>query len=133
MAANTRQRFVGTPGLGIILSSTPVTTRTVSGATGLTVLAMGSADGKRVTSVQAQALGSTSAGMLWFWLYNSLGIGDSLIFHEEIVPAITASDSVAVWSKTIEFDNLVLPNGYQLLASTTVSNSYAFIPFTGSF
>jgi len=133
MAANTRQRFVGTPGLSAVLTNTAITTRTVAGVSGLTLVASGSTDGTRVTQICAQALGNTSEALIWFWLYNSLGAGDALLFHEEKVTSITASSTVSAWSRTINLDNLTLPNGYQLLVSSTVANNYSFIPFMGSF
>lgn len=133
MAANTRQRFVDTPGIAVVLTTTAITTRTVSGAAGLTALVTGTADGTRVTSLQIQAQGDTVAGMIWLWLYNSTGIIDATIFGEANVSAVTASTTTPAWSHSIKFDNLILPNNYQLLVSSTVANTYAFVPFLGSF
>ncbi len=133
MAANTRQRFIDTPGLAVVLTSTAITTRTVSGATGLTAVVTGSADGTRVNQLRIQAQGDTAAGMIWLWIYNSVGIADAFLFGEANVPAVTASNTVPAWSHTVEFDNFVLPNNYQLMVSSTVTNTYAFVPFVGSF
>lgn len=134
MAAN--PQYASTPLIGIATISTANTALNGTGVAP-TVLTAGSA-GSRIDSIEVQATGATTAGMVRFFIDNGT---TSYLIAEVPVVACTPSASVPAFSTTITASGvssvmplpLVIPSGYSLKASTEKSESFNIIAFGGSF
>ena len=131
MAASNLPIYPKTPATGFGLLSAAVTTRTVTGVTGLTQVLAAGADGTRVDSIQIQATATTTAGMVRLWIYS--GSGDAQLFDEVPISAVTPSGTVAAFSLTRLYSTLVLPAGYSLYASTNNAEAFTVRAFGGNY
>lgn len=108
-------QFAVAPVLDEVLVSSANTARDGTGT--LATLAAGPVTlaaagvGKRINRVRAKAIGTTTAGMLRFFVSADGGTTKFLI-HEVVVKAIVPSAFVATWAAEIEeLAGLVLPGG----------------------
>lgn len=83
--------------------------------------------GSRIERVVAKALGTTTAGMIRFFIDN---LTVKRLIHEELVSAITASATVAAWQSTIKNDPfpLILAPNNLLIACTEKGEQFAVTP-----
>jgi len=116
MAANTIPIFPSTPSLTSAQVATGLVGRTVSGVTGLTLIFTAGSNGARVDTITITAAGTTTAGVIRLWYY--IGSGNSLLWQEILVTAVTPSTTLAVWSYEFNPVNWVLPATTYLYGST---------------
>jgi hypothetical protein len=108
--------------------STADTSRTAPTNVG-TVLTAGSS-GSRIDEIDVIATGTTTSGVVRLWLYSG---STYYLFQEVIVSAITPSTSQAVFSSTLTYNNLMLPSGWSLRATTNNAESFNVQAFGGDF
>lgn len=94
-----------------------------------TVFTAGSS-GSRVDEVNIVATGTTTAGVVRLWIFTG---SVYYLLSETLVTAITPSTSIAVFSATLSYNNLMLPSGHSLRATTNNSESFNVIAFGGDF
>jgi hypothetical protein len=122
MPANTLPIYPVTPNWGVAVLSTGLTTRTVVGVAGLTLLLAAGGNGTRVDSITMVATGTTTAGMIRLWKYG--GSGNAALISETTVAAIVPSASVASWASEQLPINFTLEAGESLYASTHNSEGF---------
>lgn len=93
-------------------------------AVGTLVIAAGSL-GTRIDDLYIQAVGSTSAGMIRFFL--SDGSTYSRLLLEVPVQTVTQSSTSAGFSTRLTSLAWVIPNGMQLRATSEVANTFNII------
>ena len=136
MAANTSPIFPLTPIVGIatLTAATAITSRAnITGTTGLVQLTATSTNGLKVDAITVQAKGTSVANIVDIWIYNGT---TSFLYTEILVSATTPSTTVAGFTTTVTFNNLVLPPTYQLYISEqvgTTSADFNVIAFGGTY
>jgi hypothetical protein len=108
--------------------ATADTSRTAPTEVG-TVFTAGSG-GSRIDEVNIISTGTTTAGVVRLWVYTG---STYYLLSETLVTAITPSSSVAVFSSISTYNNLMLPSGHSLRATTNNSESFNVIAFGGDF
>jgi hypothetical protein len=131
VAASNLPIFPDTPAYGVANISSAFTARTTTGVTSLTSVLAAGADGTVIDRVRIVASATTTAGMVRLWVY--AGSGNAQLLHEEPVSAITPSATVAVFSTEVVLENLVLPTGYTLYASTHNAEAFNVFAFGGHY
>lgn len=125
MAANIVQ-FTATPGISFAQVSTANTNRDGTGT--VATINAGSATGRRIGKITVKAVGTTTAGMIRFYLYDGT---NTRMFREVTVSAITpgASTQTFVDEKTyFDQDAPILPNAtWELRASTHNAETFNII------
>lgn len=104
--------------------STANTNRNGSGT--VTTLTTGGTNGTRIERILAKAQGTTTAGMLRFFLFNASGTFVHM-FLELPVSAIVASGTVATWEGERVYGALrffVLPANWTIRAATNNAESF---------
>ena len=82
--------------------------------------------GERITKVTVTATGTTTAGVIRFFLSLDSGSTNRLIL-EKLVPAITPSTSVSVFRMEVaELVGMVLPGGGTVVLRAATNNSETF-------
>ena len=82
--------------------------------------------GERITKVTVQATGTTTAGVIRFFLSLDNGTTNRLIL-EKLVPAITPSTTVSAYRMEVnELVGCVLPGGGQALLRASTNNTETF-------
>ena len=99
------------------VSATADTSRT-SITTSVTVFTAG-ASGSKIESIVFEGTGSTLAGVVVLWLYDG---STNHPFYEEAVTVVSASTTAAAYRTERSFDNLFLPAGYSIKATSQVAN-----------
>jgi hypothetical protein len=94
-----------------------------------TVFTAGSS-GSRIDEVTIIATGTVTAGAVRLWVYTG---STYYLLSETLVTATTPSTSVAVFSSISTYNNLMLPSGHSLRATTNNSESFNVIAFGGDF
>lgn len=87
-------------------------------------------NGSRIEAVVIQATGDTTAGMVRLFINDGTNTG---LFLEISISAVTVSSSVPAFRSEVSFNNLILPYGYSLMASTHNSQTFNIIIFGGDF
>lgn len=128
---NFKPIFPLTPKIGKANISVANANRVVTGITGLTQVLVAGADGTRLDRAKIQATGSTTAGVIRFWLYS--GSGNADLYDEVLVTATTPSTTVEAFSATIDFNAEFLAAGYSLYVSTHNSEAFNVIVFGGDY
>lgn len=109
--------------------------RTTTGVTGLVLVHTAgntaSDYGDRIDIVNVKATGTTTAGMVRFWIYS--GSGNASLIKEQLVTAITPSATLAAFEVDVVFPQLILPKGYSLYATTEKAESFNITAFGGKF
>ena len=131
MAATPTPIFTQAPVIGraTLTSPTAVTSRAnITGTTGLTQLTPTSTNGKRVDWIRVQGKGTSSAGLVFVWLYDGT---TSTVIDEIVLSAITGSTTLAAVKVDTNYSaaGFNLPPTYQLYISISVAqdvNVYAF-------
>jgi hypothetical protein len=88
------------------------------------------ASGSRIDEINIVATGTTTAGAVRLWVYTG---STYYLLSETLVTATTPSTAQAVFSSVSTYNNLMLPNGYSLRATTNNSESFNVIAFGGDF
>lgn len=131
MATTATPIFTQSPVIGIATVSTALVAKTnIAGTTGLTSLCPVSVNGKRVDLIEVTATGTTASGLVGIWLYNGT---TAFLLDELIIPVITGSTTVAAASITRNYSNFNIPSGYQVYASTSVSQTLNVFAFGGDY
>lgn len=107
--------YAATPRYSFVQVTTANTNRDGTG-TLATVFTPG-ASGSRVEDIRISATGTTTAGVIRFFISSDAGSTNRLIL-EIIVPAVTPSTSIAAWTFTLKDLGITLPTSYLLRAST---------------
>ncbi len=131
MAANNYPIFDETKGVAVGQVTTADTSRT-SPSTVTTVFSAG-ADGSRIYLIRVVAVGTTTAGAVRLWVHDG---SNNRLYKELLVTAITPSTSIEVW--WTEFmpsgpDQLILPTGYSLRATTHNTETFNVFVHYGSY
>lgn len=122
MASN--PQYVGTPKSPTAAISTANTNRDGTTGTYGTLMTAG-ANGSRIDRINVTATGTTTAGMIRFF------VGSALI-KELPVMAQTASATIPTWSADLTFDNgLVLQASAVLKVSTNNAEAFAVTVLSG--
>ena len=122
MAAN--PQYVGTPKSPTVVISTANTNRDGTTGTYGTLMTAG-ASGSRVDRIRVQATGTTTAGMIRFF------VGTALIYELPVV-ANAASATAPVFGANVTFDNgLVLAASAVLKVATNNAESFAVSVING--
>ena len=126
----TTPQFAATPkASAVVLAATADTSRTAPTTVG-TVFTAG-ASGSRIDEVWITGIGgSTTANQVRLFLYNGTTY---YLLREVQVTATTPSASVSAFTTTVIFNNLVLPTGWSLRATTNNAESYAVTALGGDF
>lgn len=120
--------YVVTPKNGFIQVTTANTNRDGTGTLATVYTAASNAAGSRIDRIVIKATGTTTAGMIRFFLANSAGTSIRLL-REVPVIAITPSATLASFSVELVFDNgLILENGATLRASTHNAETFNILP-----
>lgn len=117
MAAN--PQFASSPRLGVGLLSTANTNTNGSG-TLVSVMSAGSS-GTKINEILVQASSTVTAGMVRIFVFDGT---TNYLFDEFPVTATIPSSNSAAYRLYKVYDNLVLPSGYSLRASTSNAESF---------
>ena len=88
------------------------------------------ASGSRIDEVNIIATGTTTSGVVRLWIHTGSAY---YLLQEVLVPAITPSVTTASFSAVFTYNNLMLPSGYSLRATTNNSEPFNVIAFGGDF
>lgn len=119
--------FVSTPRIGMAQASTANTNRDGTGT--IVDVLTGVAAGTRVLEVTVTGTGTTTAGMVRFYLYDGT---NTRLLSEVQVSAITVGASTKAFTDTVTFDNLILPSAsWKLQASTHNAETFNVFALAG--
>lgn len=115
----TNPQFIATPRIGIGSLSTGQTARTSGTTTNVVDILSAGTNGTRVLEIVVKADDNPADSVVNFWIHNGT---TNYIFDEmDIGDPAAASTTVAGYRNTVTYSNLVLPSGYKLQASITVT------------
>lgn len=118
-------KFFTTPVIGLGQVDTANTNRDGTGT--LVDILTGATNGTRVEEVRVKATVTTTAGMVRLFIYDGSSV--TRLFDEVSVAAATVSATVEGSETIVTYDNLVLPDGYVLRASTHNAEAINVIAF----
>jgi hypothetical protein len=124
----TTPQFAATVRTGAVSIGTADTSRTAPTNVG-TLFSAGS-NGSRVDEIDIVAAGTTTAGVVRIFVYNG---STYYLLREVLVSATTPSTTVAVFSNTLVFSNLVIPSGYSIRVTTNNAETFHVTAFGGDF
>lgn len=124
----TTPNFASTPRCGVGTISTAETSRTTP--TNFTTIFTAGSSGSRIDEIDINATGSTTSGVVRLFVYDG---SNYFLFQEILVSAITPSTTVSAFNSTNTYNNLMLPSGYSLRATTNNAESFTVIAFGGDF
>lgn len=131
---STTANYAATPNLGIAAISTANTNRDGTGTIG-TVLTAG-ASGSRVDALLIKATGTTTAGMIRFFIHDGT---NTRLLNEVPVLAVTPSGTAPAWEVQMNGNTMsqlfpiILPTGYSLRASTNNAETFNVFAVGGDF
>jgi hypothetical protein len=103
-------------------SAQVTTANTNRNGTGTIVSVMtGATNGTRIDDIYIVATGTTTAGVVRLYISDGTNIR---LWQEIIVPAVTPSTTVPVFSYTLLNQALILENGWSLQASTNNAETF---------
>jgi hypothetical protein len=103
-------------------SAQVTTANTNRNGTGTIVSVMtGATNGTRIDDIYIVATGTTTAGVVRLFISDGTNIR---LWQEVLVPAITPSTTVAVFSAALLNQALILENGWSLQASTNNAETF---------
>jgi hypothetical protein len=130
MAANTAPIYAlkGTVGQAVLTTGNT----NLNGTGQMYDVVIGAADGTRVEKVVVQAVSTTSAGMVRFFIYDPVADRNTLI-QEVRVDSATPSASVKAFAQSLDFlpNGVMLPQNFVLRASTHNSETFHVTAFGG--
>ena len=131
MAANQQPIFPLTPIIGAAGTIATSTARTTVSGTGTnTAVTATSTNGLRVDAITVTLAATSAAATVTIWIYDG---SSQYLFDEFVIPAVTPSNTVAAYSATKYYPNLVLPPTYRLFAATTIAQNTNVFAFGGTF
>lgn len=90
----------------------------------VTTLGSAGASGTKIVQVDVIPVGTVVAGLVNVFLYD----GAVYHLHEPVtITAATLSTTAGPVKQTYTYDNLVLPNGWSLVVTTTVSGNVSLV------
>jgi hypothetical protein len=125
---STTPQFASTVKTGVVSIGTADTSRTAPTNVG-TLFSAGS-NGSRVDEIDIVATGTTTSGVVRIFVYNG---STYYLLREVLVSAITPSTTVAVFSSTLVFSNLVIPTSYSIRVTTNNAETFHVTAFGGDF
>jgi hypothetical protein len=120
--------FAATPKVGAATISTADTSRTAP-TNAATVFTAGSS-GSRIDEVNVVATGTTAANVVRLFVHDGTSF---FLLQEVLIAALTPSASSPVVTYTFTYNNLMLPSGWSLRASTNNAEGYVVTAFGGDF
>ena len=131
MALNTAPVVPGTPYIGYGDTIATLTSRAkITGTTGLTQVTATTTNGLRVDQIVVTLAATSAAASVLIFLYNGT---TSWLFDEFVIPAITASNTVAAARISRNYSNLVLGPTDQIFAATTIAQNTDVFAFGGKY
>jgi hypothetical protein len=131
MTANTSPIFTLTPNALPAQISTANTNRDGTGT--LVDIVTAGANGTRVESLKAVATGTTTAGVIRYYITDAAGANPKL-FEERLVIAITPSTTVRVFEDLWVLEKpIILASGQKIKASTHNAETFNIHPIAGDF
>ena len=124
----TTPNFASTVRASAVVISTAETSRTAPTNVG-TVFTAGAA-GSRVDEVRINSTGTSTAGAVRLFVYNGTTY---YLLQEVMVTATTPSTTTSVFQYVLTYNNLLLPSGWSLRATTNNAESFAVIALGGDF
>jgi hypothetical protein len=88
------------------------------------------ASGSKIEEVRITPAATTTAGMVRLYLYDG---STYYLLSEHAIAAKTLSATVGATTTTLNYDNLLLPSGWSLRASTEKSEAIKVFAFGGDF
>lgn len=104
--------------------STANTSRDGTGT--LATIKTGAAGGSKIDEIRVKAAATTTAGMVRLFIDDGATVR---LFDEVPIAAVTVSGTVESDEEILTFDNLVLPEGYILKASTHNAEAINVVAF----
>lgn len=120
------------PRVSVGVISTANTARDGTGTGPATAIFTAPAAGSKIEEIVVKARGTTTAGMVRIYLWDGSGT-DGHLYYEVPVTAITPSATVATFESRITFDNLVIPSGWAITASTHNAETFGVMVFGADF
>lgn len=131
MTANTSPIFTLTPNALPVAISTANTNRDGTGTLGTIIT--GGSNGTRIEALKAVAAGTTTAGVIRYFITDAAGANPKL-FEERLVTAVTPSTTVKVFEDFWVLDRpIVLASGQLLKAGTHNAETFNIHPVCGDF
>lgn len=124
----TTPNFAATPRCGVGTISTADTSRTAP--TNVVTIFTAGSNGSRIDEIDINATGTTTSGVVRLFIYDG---SSYFLFQEILVTEITPSTTVSTFASTNTYNNLMLPSGHSLRATTNNSESFTVIAFGGDF
>ena len=95
----------------------------------ITTLGSAGASGTKITQIDITPAGTVVAGLVNVFLYD----GSAYHLHESVtIAAQTLSTTAAPVKQSFYYDNLVLPSGWSLRVTNTVSGNVSLITVTAA-
>jgi hypothetical protein len=126
----TTPQFASTVKTGVVSIGTAETSRGATTPTNFGILITAASNGTRIDEITIVATGTTTAGVVRIFVYNG---STYYLLREVLVSAITPSTTVAVFSSTLVFSNLVIPSTYSIRVTTNNSETFHVTAFGGDF
>jgi hypothetical protein len=118
----TAAQYAATPRSAVAQVSAANTNRDGTGTT-VTVFTAGSS-GSRVDDIWIVGTGTTTAGVVRLFVNDG---SNTRLWQEVMVTAVTPSVSVQVFNTALFNQALILPNGWSLVASTQIAETFNVI------
>jgi hypothetical protein len=118
----TAAQYAATPRSAVAQVSAANTNRDGTGTT-VTVFTAG-ANGSRIDDIWIVGTGTTTAGVVRLYVNDGT---NTRLWQEVMVTAITPSVSVQVFNAALYNQALILPNGWSLVASTQIAETFNVI------
>jgi hypothetical protein len=118
----TAAQYAATPRSAVAQVSAANTNRDGTGTT-VTVFTAGSS-GSRIDDIWIVGTGTTTAGVVRLYVNDG---SNTRLWQEVMVTAITPSVSVQVFNTALYNQALILPNGWSLVASTQIAETFNVI------
>ena len=123
-------QFASVVETGVVSIGTADTSRTSPALNAFGTLITAALNGTRIDEINIVATGATTSGVVRIFIHNG---ANYFLLREVLVPAITPSTTVAVFSSTLVFSNLVIPTGYSIRVTTNNAETFHVTAFGGDF
>ena len=115
----TAPSFIGTPRIGVGSLGTGQTARTSGTTTDVVDIISAGSGGTRILEIVVKADNDPADSVVVFWLHN--GTTNYAFDEMDIGNPAAGSTTVTAYRNTVTYSNLVLPSGWKLQASITVT------------
>jgi hypothetical protein len=131
----TTPNYANGPRCGIAQATTANTNRDGTGT--LAIVFTAGSNGSRIDKIESVATGSTTAGMLRYFIHDGT---NARMEHEKPVQAVTPSGTVPSWKSVMQQNGedpqlfpILLPAGFSLRVSTHNAETFNIIATGGDF